>query len=722
MNFSRRKLVQKLLIVFLVFVAAISAIALFSRHIVAKKLQYLLSVIENNQPESEQAGNALLLLNQAENDFQLAVFSFNTDKLGLYKSKLQQAFSSIDSLRRQQVADSQFMQAHKQELEIKQLYRRKLQLSEQILSLKSNFDSLLIAANLFAADKTPAPPPDIFNALQRKKNEAQSNSDTIVEKSAPVVIRKKGLFKRLKDALANKPDTIHGTAVKLISNQKKYSDSITLAVMHDASNFYRRSLNELRQKQEQLSAYQTDLFAANQHIMEQLKVMVSDLKNASDQLSAHVKKIALREYRSSSAILDGTGLISLILVLVFSVLLLIYIAKINTAETIMQREHELATSLAQQKTDILAAMSHEIRNPLNSIIGFLKELKASGLTAQQAEMMNAIQLSSDMLLATVNDVLDMTKLESGRFQLYPEQFNPYNTLRLTTETMRFSAQDKQLTLHYEFTGDRQLNVTGDAFRLKQVLLNLLSNAIKFTEQGQVTVKASLQYQHNRPVLQVTVSDTGPGISKAQQARLFTKYYQASTAKGQTGTGLGLYICQKLVQLQGGTIQVNSTPGKGASFSFTIPYAAVQAEKIQQTPSLDVSTSVFAGKKILVADDNEVNLRLISIMTRNWDVHLFTAKDGKEAMDILSYEQVDIVLTDMQMAGMTGTELVTAIRQSNDWKHHLPVVLISAHIYTDEEIKQLKQTGFTDVIAKPFNETLLGQKLFAALHTAIAQPL
>ncbi len=716
MNLSRRKLLRKLFIVFLIFVAAISAIALISRHYVTQKLQYLLSVIENNNPETEQAGNVLLTLNQAENDFQFAVFSFNQDKLNLYKSRLQQAFQGIDSLRHQQI-DSSFLLHHEQDDEIKALYQRKLQLSENILSLKGNFDSLLLAADVFTSSKE-----NIFTEQESPRQQhisVEKSADTVV-KQAPVIVKKKGLFKRLKDAFANKADTIHGTGMQLITSEKKIRDSITQSVMHNASNYYRQSLNKLRQKQEQISASQADLFAANQRIMDQLKLLVSDLKASSTQLSANIKKIALQEYDSTSDILNRTGLISLVLVLLFSVLLLLYLAKINTAEILMQREHERATSLAQQKTDLLAAMSHEIRNPLNSIIGFLKELKSSGLSAEQSEMMNAIQLSSDMLLATVNDVLDMTRLESGEFQLHPEQFNPYNTLRLTIETMRFSAQDKNLELHYQFEGDRQLNLTGDTFRLKQVVLNLLSNAIKFTEQGSITVQAQLKQTEDRVSLQVTVADTGPGISKAQQAKLFTKYYQTATAKGQTGSGLGLYICQKLVQLQQGTIQVSSIPGKGSSFTFTIPYLSVQAKAVAEIQQIDVNTSVFAGKKILVADDNEVNLRLIKIMTRNWDVHLLMARNGQEALDILSDQQADIVLTDMQMNKMTGEELVRAIRKSKGPVQDLPVVLITAYVYTDAEISQLKQNGFTDIIAKPFNETLLAQKLFAALQVASAQ--
>lgn len=713
----KRKLLQQLLISFFLLIAILTTVALFTRHIINKKLQSLLYIIENNHPVKE-ASNALLLLHQAENDFQLAVFSYNASKLALYKQELQQAFIKIDSIRNEQ-ADTSLFSNSQQKASIQALYRKKIYLSDQIFALKIQFDSMLVAADRIANSNAKNSLDSFSRVRQRLFPPVR---DSAVHSTATVVVKKRGFLKRVKDVFSKRADTLQKTEVNWVNQVNRYyADSLAYERAHSVSNFYERSLNALRKRQKEISAYQQNLLNANQQIMDRLKQLVNDLQALAEQIAADVKNTALHEYHSSAAILDFTGVFSLVLVLFFSVLLIWYTARIHAAERQLRHEHEVATSLAQHKTDLLATMSHEIRNPLNSVIGFLKELKTSGLTPQQAEMMDSIQLSSDMLLATVNDVLDMTKLESGEFQLHKEQFNPYNTLRLTTEAMRFSSNDKKLALTYSFTGNQQANVIGDTFRLKQILVNLLSNAIKFTSEGSVSVQASLKPEKDKLLLQVTVTDTGSGISKAQQARLFSKYYQASSSGNTAGSGLGLYICRKLVQLQKGSITVNSTPGKGSSFSFTIPYQPVSTRLSSATvANTPVNISVFAGKKILIADDYELNLKLINIMTQHWEITRLQAKDGKEAFSIFQEQTVDLVLTDLEMPRMNGWELVKAIRESDGPKANVPVVLITAYKYGSEELAELQAAGFTDYIVKPFNEAQLAQKLFAALQQASGQ--
>jgi signal transduction histidine kinase/ActR/RegA family two-component response regulator len=717
----KRKFTQKLTVYLLVLIAALTIIALVSRQIISQKGKFLLSVIDSNNYPAEQSGDVLVLLNQADNDFQSAVLAHNAQKLALYKAKLQQAFLKIDSIRRHDV-DTSFILNHRQREETRALYQQKLRVSNEIFALKSSFDAVLLQTERYTGKGTQADLLDSVANVARKRTAAQLQKEDTVKVEAVVTTTKKGFFKKLQAAFSGGKDTMRqggGTFVNKLT-EKSYRDSINRTVILNADASFQQLLKTLRLRQNQLSASQASLFATNLRIMEQLKLLVIGLQHYSQSLSNNLKSIALNEYHSTQTLLDNMGIISLLLVFIFSLLLIVYIKKINSAEEHVWQKYELATSLAQQKTDLLATMSHEIRNPLNAIIGFLNEFKKSGLSEKQAEMLDSVQLSSDMLLGTVTDVLDMSKLESGQFQLQAEQFNPYNTLRLTTESMRFNAHQKKLLLNYHFTGDKQLNMTGDAFRLKQIVINLLSNAIKYTSQGSVSVKAVLKQEGNKMLLEIAVTDTGTGILKAQQAKLFTKYYQTSSSKGTTGTGLGLYICYKLIQLQQGNIHIDSTPGKGTSISFSIPYTQVQMQSVQVSNSdTAVDISVFGGKRILVADDNELNLKLISIMTQRWDVTLLLARNGQEAFDLLQKEPVDLVVTDMEMAEMNGAELVTAIR-NNKSLSHLPVVLSTAYRYNDAELEELYRTGFTTVITKPFNETLLANKLFIALQTIVNQ--
>src|SRR5476651_273098 len=186
-------------------------------------------------------------------------------------------------------------------------------------------------------------------------------------------------------------------------------------------------------------------------------------------------------------------------------------------------------------------------------------------------MLGSIRLSSDMLLHTLNDTLDAAKMDSGEFNINNEPFNPDFTLKQVIDSMSFSATKKKLELAYHFNGDKETLVSGDGFRLKQIMVNLLGNAIKFTKTGSVKVYAHMVVKDGKTWLNVEVTDTGTGINPDQQNNLFSKFYQTSSAIGKTGSGLGLYICRQLVQLQNGHITVKSTPGQGSAFSYSIPY-------------------------------------------------------------------------------------------------------------------------------------------------------
>lgn len=711
----KKKLMQRLMISLMCFVAALTLVALYFRYQINQRSQHLLTVVQNSRYPGEQAGEALLLLNQAENDFQLAILSYSPQKLAGYKNKLQQAFVKMDSLNTL-AGDSTLPASTIQPAATRQLYQQKVMLSDQIFELKKSFDSVIILAGNFTSRNAQT---TLFNAIDRLARQRaaaqQQHADTV--KPAPVVeTRKKGFFRKLKDAFSGKQDTIRSNAAMVINNtvEKTYRDTVhhTVVKVQTADAFYQQLLHTLRNKQQQLSTNQANMIIINQRMMEQLKQLTTSLQACSYALSENIKTTALQEYQRTQQLLNRTGMFNLLLLLVFAVLIITYVRKIGRAEQQLAREYELATNLAQQKTDLLATMSHEIRNPLNAIIGFLQAFRKSGLTAGQTEMLDSVQFSSDMLLGTVNHVLDMSRLESGRFQLQSIRFNPYRTLGQAVESMRFSAQQKQLHLQYHFTGKNTQLITGDLFRLNQLVINLLSNAIKYTEKGSVTLQATLEQQADKPVLTVAVTDTGAGMSKAQQAQLFTPYYQVNEGDAQKGSGLGLYICHKLVQLQNGSIAVESVPGKGTTMQFTIPYsnAVLPAQSGHAAPVAD--TSIFSGKKILVADDNELNLKLVSIMTRNWNAEVLLATNGKEAFELLLQENADIVLTDMEMAGMDGNALVSAIRNSR--LAFVPVILSSAHTYDEAEITALKQAGFTDVLAKPFNEMQLAQKLYHAL--------
>lgn len=258
-------------------------------------------------------------------------------------------------------------------------------------------------------------------------------------------------------------------------------------------------------------------------------------------------------------------------------------------------------------------------------------------------------------------------------------------------------------------------MSGDSFRLKQIMVNLLSNAIKYTNTGSITVHAKLNTTAQQNKLEVSIKDTGMGISPEQQTNLFSKYYQTNSAKGKAGTGLGLYICKQMIELQKGEISVESKAGEGSTFKFYIPYQQGTAvERGIVKPATDEPLVLLNGISILAVDDNELNLLFLKMMTSKWNVKFYQALNGAEALDILHKNIVSVVLTDIHMPEMDGYELLAAIRSAKDSISKIPVIVIGGN-ETELENIEISASGFSGLIRKPFVESELVRKIAAVLQ-------
>ena len=326
-------------------------------------------------------------------------------------------------------------------------------------------------------------------------------------------------------------------------------------------------------------------------------------------------------------------------------------------------------------------------------------------------MLDAVKQSSDMLLQTLDDTLDAAKMENSEFKINKDPFKPNETLSQIIETMSYSAAKKQLRLNYQYKGDQNTIVQGDSFRLRQIIVNLLSNAIKYTVEGEVELTAELNTENNR--LYVKIQDTGVGISPEQQSNLFSKYYQTNSAKGQIGTGLGLFICKQLVELQGGKIQVKSIPDVGSTFSFYIPYQPFES-LLSVKVTEDEKTILPKGLNILAVDDNEINLSLLKMMMSKWNVNFYKASNGLQAMDIISRQEINIVLTDIHMPLMNGYELLSAISALGKPFNQLPVIFISGDSKTPH-LDKLDFGNFSGLIRKPVSEKILIEHLLRLIN-------
>ncbi|WP_143310806.1 hybrid sensor histidine kinase/response regulator [Chitinophaga vietnamensis] len=360
--------------------------------------------------------------------------------------------------------------------------------------------------------------------------------------------------------------------------------------------------------------------------------------------------------------------------------------------------------LAAVKDQFLANMSHEIRTPMNAVLGFTHLLQAQPLNEKSKEYVSAIEGAGQNLLEIINDILDISKIESGMMRIEGTAFSLRGVLHSVYTLFRPKAEEKRLALHV--TADETMPdiLYGDVTRLTQVLVNLTSNAIKFTAEGEVSLHVTKSWQEDHAVrLLFTVSDTGIGIDAAKQATIFDRFHQAeaSTTRKYGGTGLGLTIVKQLVELQNGFISVESKPGEGATFKVELPYTI--SDLLPENVSEDVENeplSLHPDVRLLVAEDNRLNQHLLRHLLNTWQLQYKLVNNGREALQALEKNNFDLVLMDIQMPEMDGYTTVQKLR--TEMHSNIPVIAMTAHAMAGEREKCL-QMGMNEYISKPIQE-------------------
>lgn len=370
-----------------------------------------------------------------------------------------------------------------------------------------------------------------------------------------------------------------------------------------------------------------------------------------------------------------------------------------------------ADSATRAKSAFLANMSHEIRTPLNAVLGMAELSLLTEETDKKNHYLKRVREAGNTLLSVINDILDFSKIEARKLTLEAIDFDLRSVLEAALDIHSMTVMEKGLDLTYEIGPNVPVVLLGDPSRLKQVLINLLSNAVKFTEKGGVDVSVALLSSEervnpgDRVVLEFSVTDTGIGIPEDKQEDVFKSFLQAddSITRKHGGTGLGLAICTLLVELMDGRLHLSSVEGKGSTFSFTATLAVGDESKLQaEEKAREIDKSVAMPKlKVLLADDNELNLQLASTLLEEQGHECVKVENGALALEALKEEHFDVVLMDVQMPVMDGVSATRAIRTPNSGvlSPDIPIIALTAHALMGDRERFL-EAGMTDYIAKP----------------------
>jgi signal transduction histidine kinase/CheY-like chemotaxis protein len=393
----------------------------------------------------------------------------------------------------------------------------------------------------------------------------------------------------------------------------------------------------------------------------------------------------------------------------FSVILLIDRSRLRKMKVQIEQKDELISAQTKARVDILNNINQEIRTPLNAIVGFSEQLSHTSLEKEQRELLKTVERAAGMLMKMVNNVQDLSRLEKKELILQQQPFSLYQVFSEVSTVARPQASRKQLQFESVYQGNRQLQLAGDYFRLKQILTNLVDNAIRYTDSGIVTlhIKAD-RLEDNTAIINVTVTDTGRGIAPELLPLLFEHFSRKRIPDSAVvnGAGLGLAITNGLLELHKGTISVDSSVGYGSTFICNIPFEVSQVPQttlITHREIEQMNTGFMEGRVVLIADDQEMNLVLLEKILTRWKCKFDTAPDGKEAYDLFYANNYDMVLLDLQMPIMSGIEVVRRIREDrNSGKSNIPVLALTADTTLPDNDAFL-EVGFDDYLLKPFRE-------------------
>jgi len=664
--------------------------------------------MDRNSYKIEVLDSITLCLQAAENDFRLYTTVWDTLYFKKYAREVRLAAHLLEDLYRNEEqslsGEIKAGLAHKKG-QLK-LYSQIKRLTDSLTNVNTEVELMKIAPNVPEFKSYP--------------NKVLKKTVKVEEVRKEPEVKKERFFRRLKNAIVNKEQA--KDSVKTVHTEVTYEQKGTDASSSPQQEqekiraFYAKLFDNLKKNKKQLSSKEQAVLNLNEGIFKNIQRLFLEFRTreraAADQEQEAIKNNAehsLENIDKSRQVNFSLSILAYIAIILL--LLQLYRSYDKTLKANLQVKEQVIS-----KSRFFTSISHEMRTPLNAIIGVSEQLKSTPLNDDQRAMSKLLDNSSSMLLSAVNEVLDFSRLETGKLSLAKTPFKYKRVLRELRDTAKVLADQKKLILELSDEDAPDLLLYGDPYRLRQIVMNLIANAIKFTDKGKVSVAVNVKRNDTEQViLLISVTDTGIGIAAENLPTIFNEFSQVINSKRvdwQKGSGLGLPISKKLVELHKGNIHVESTLNKGTTFHIELPYA-IAVKDTEDTVSERaplLSSDRFKEIHLLVVDDSDMNLLVIKMIFKKLGISYDTANDGHEALRMLQGRDYDMVLTDIQMPVMDGLELTKQIRIMEDTKKaNMPIIAITGQISSESHAIYMS-SGMNDYIVKPFVESDLMEKI------------
>lgn len=699
--FLRRFLITGLIASF----AYISIIFIYQFLEYQKVKEQLNTAYSSGKNKSSALYRLFSIYGEAENQFRLYTVDFDKENYFNYKVKIDTIKYYIDSLAALPIKNNPMG------IGISTLEERD-NLAGQYVDLKKGIENLIMLAEdsiaTFKPDlniqitKPQAPKIDsVINQILSDSSFVKIEADTIVQK-------KQGLFKRIFKA---KDDTLVSNNTKEIlnNNQLDVIQKNIESIIIQNERTYLRTVNNLRNHFVNLRQKERALLQSNYRLLHSLRTGIDDIMEQERKLVDEAKALDLALYKENARKFGDHLIVALSIMLFMLLLLLYYQQNAESNEKRLEEEKEYAARVAEEKTSILANISHEVRSPIQSLMAVIEILKKNDTqNTIDKEYLDSVSLEINLINNSVTDILNLSKLEAGALDIKHELFPIHKVLLEVFSLHVYQAERKKLNFTHDIKIDPKLNINSSSFRIKQIVSNLITNAIKYTDRGQVLLTAKIINTNGKDSLVISVTDTGKGVATEDQKHIFRQYYMTDNRPKVGSYGLGLYISKLLAEQLNGDITLRSILGKGSIFTLKTP---VLEKAIIEEISLQYTTADLPKElNMILIDDNQINILYLKHYFKDHP-GVRTFSKGAEALTYIENNPIDVVITDLLMPDMNGWEVLKKIRENKEHKN-IQVFAFTAETMLLDNKADEQPYKFDAVLTKPLDEHELVSHILA----------